>query len=75
MSQYQFAVIVSVIQIVFMLVFMQEDLGSGAKSALVFALLVFRKQCSANCCFMDVAKAVFIYARLIGCIIHTNFCN
>lgn len=71
MSQNQFAVIVSVIQIVFM----HTDLGTGAKSALVFALLLFRKHCSVNLYFMDVAKAVFIYARFIGCAILTNFRN
>lgn len=58
-----------------MLVFMHTDLGSGAKPALVFALLVFRKHCSANCYFMDVAKAVIIYARFIDCVILTNSHN
>lgn len=57
------------------IVFMHTDLGSGAKSALVFALLVFKKPCSANCYFMDVAKAVFSYTRFIGCVILTNFRN
>lgn len=71
MSQNQFAAIVKVIQTVFM----HTDLGSCAKSRLIFALPVFKNHSSANCYFMDVAKAVFICARFIACVILTNFHN
>lgn len=71
MSQNQFAAIVKVIQTVFM----HTGPGSCAKSRLIFALPVFKNHSSANYYFMDVAKAVFICARFIACVILTNFHN
>lgn len=75
MSQTQFAVVVIVIQITSRLFSCTQGLRSGAKPVLAFALLAFRKHYTANCYFMDVAKAVFIYARFTGCVMLTNFHN
>lgn len=75
MSQNQFAVVMFAIQITSYLFSCTWGLRSGTKAVLAFALLAFKKHCTANWYFMDVAKAVFIYARFTGCVMLINFHN
>lgn len=72
MSQNQFAVIVNVIQIVFMLVFMHTDLESGAKSA--YSLLCL---CLGNTVLLTIIISLWLklFLSMHGCIILTNFHN
>lgn len=72
MSQNQFAVIVNVIQIVFMLVFMHTDLGSGAKSAQSLLCL-----CLGNTVLLTIIISLWLrlFLSMHVCIILTNFHN